>query len=424
MAIPLRLDVIPASFITWVEGSKYYARNLETGEIIHDSDASEIIQSSWDTVASLGGGLVFHKAGRYNLNSPLTVPEGVVPVGEMLGAPRATRRTIFVNYFDDHVLTFEGGSGLRNISLAMGTALSSGNAMLYFPSSKHFDFDKPCIVENVAITGAIAANGDAIKIAIDSDDNIVGLYFSKMLIWGFEKGIELLLNSAYPDAAISGNIFSNIKIQNPKYGIYMDKAGANYMSANQFKGIIIQATTSTLRGIRIDGDLGTFMVSIYDIPSDQYGIEVVSGAKGNLIIGRPHSILDNGNETKVLSQEAMQLVTVDKVAESASLAATTGAWTDLLTVSRTIYSTRVAEIKAGFEVLWGGTAGLGYIRLLVDGNIVDGSERALNVGANERAHFNTFDIQTLGPGTHEIKVQYNFDQAATFYHRNLIVKWI
>ena len=294
----------PTSYIIRINGSTFEAVNAHTGKIDYSgTDASSVIQSA----INAGAGKVFLKRGRYNLSSELTINEGVVLEGEVLGAPLVTdKRTVLVTYKDTDFITLKGGSELKNLDIAMGTALSDSHAILNITSSSGVDFQKPIIIDNVFVSGAIEANGSALKLSIDSDANVSGVLVRNFSWYGFNKGVELILNSSYPSASISGNRFFGLTGKSSKYFIYLDTQGIGtpYLSTNQFLGVILQCTSGSLRGIYIGAKananqfIGT---SIYDVPSSSYGVEICSGTEGTLLIGRVYKVLDNGTRTKIIN---------------------------------------------------------------------------------------------------------------------------
>jgi len=79
---PTRLDAIPASFVVWQKDGVVYARNMTTGEIISDTDASEVINNALSSIDTLGGGGVFLKRGTFTLTNPLKVGDFTILEGE------------------------------------------------------------------------------------------------------------------------------------------------------------------------------------------------------------------------------------------------------------------------------------------------------------------------------------------------------
>jgi len=111
----------------------------------------------------------------------------------------------------------------------------------------------------------------------------------------------------------------------------------------------------------------------------------------------------------------------DHVYDTAGLSAVTGAWTDLLTINRTLRERRIAIIFAGF-VFTGTSAGRMQTRILVDGVQPGLTWRALNIGAGDWGFLNTHGVCELDPGSHSIVLQYYADVSGmTIYDRDFVV---
>jgi len=299
----------PYSYLIFKKAGIVYARNGKTGELeFSDSDASTVLKAASD---ALTVGDILIKAGRYDLYREFTVKQGINLRGELVGSPlTANKRTVLVTYKDIDFFTLEGGAGLMDIAIAMGTALSDTNAIIHVPSSGGVDFDNPAIIDNVFVSGLIARNGSVLKLHIDSARNLCGVIVRDLSWHGFNIGIELLLNSTYPDKAISGNRFMGLIGKYSKYFIVLDTDGiaTPFMSANEVLGATLQCmakdTYYTLRGIWVKAGAcaNQFLgLSIFDIDPLEYALEIESGAEGNIFIGRFSSVLDMGTRTKLIN---------------------------------------------------------------------------------------------------------------------------
>jgi len=79
----LKNPVEETSYIVFTDGSRYYAKNGNTGMIEYsDTNAANVIQYVVNRVAERGGGKVFIRAGEYLINSTINLRSGVTIEGE------------------------------------------------------------------------------------------------------------------------------------------------------------------------------------------------------------------------------------------------------------------------------------------------------------------------------------------------------
>ncbi len=87
-----------------------------------DTDAAPAIQAAVNAVADVGGGVVFLHAGRYRLDQPITIHEGVTLRGDWT-APPEVAGTILMPFSGrgdadgTPAITLERGSGIREVSV-------------------------------------------------------------------------------------------------------------------------------------------------------------------------------------------------------------------------------------------------------------------------------------------------------------------
>ncbi|RLG37336.1 MAG: hypothetical protein DRN91_05760 [Candidatus Alkanophagales archaeon] len=284
----------PFSFTVYKDRDVYMAEDWRGRVRYEDDDASEVIQGGIDALSD--GGTIFLKFGRYNLYSKLTVKEGVLLKGEYVGsgAYPGSPRTLLVNYFDDHVIELEPGSAVEDIHIAKGVDPFT-HSMIHITEC---DFNKPIWIRDVFGSSDLYSDGDFILLEITKSANIIGVIAEGLRWYGFENGIHLLGNPDYSGNVISGNIFTFMG----KYSyifVKMERNGGGYQSGNKFTGIM-QCGSGTERGVVIDGNANEFHISSFDIPSGKYDVEVVSGARGNIVSGWFASVLDNGTRTKII----------------------------------------------------------------------------------------------------------------------------
>ncbi len=128
-----------------------------------------------------------------------------------------------------------------------------------------------------------------------------------------------------------------------------------------------------------------------------------------------HGIADHDASAKAI---------IDISLDTAALTPVIGAWTDLLTVSRTIAEARKVSIHAGFVFYNGATAQNLQCRILVNGTQDGLSWRAVLLDVNRYGCLETHRLVSLAAGTHTIKIQYNVSHSGTIYDRDLSVLWV
>jgi len=114
----------------------------------------------------------------------------------------------------------------------------------------------------------------------------------------------------------------------------------------------------------------------------------------------------------------------DTTYATTSLTPTTGAWTDLLSISRTLNESRIAIILGGFVIYAGSSEIDAQTRILIDGSHVETSWRIITIPANKKAYLQTHMIYSLSSGSHTIKLQYYVSGSGTIYDRHLGIAWI
>jgi len=293
---PVYRPTEPYSYIIFKKGSKYYAKNGETREVEYEGyDASEVIQSCVDALPN--GGAILLRFGRYNLYNKITLKEGILLKGEYAGsgAYAGSPRTLLVNYFDDHVIEMEAGSGIENVHIAKGVDPFTHS----FLHITECDFNKPILISHVFGSSDLFSDGDFILLEITKNANICGVFGIGLRWYGFENGIHLLGNPEYTGNVISGNIFIFMG-RFSRVFVKMERNGGGYQTGNKFIGIM-QCGSGTERAVLIDGNANEFHISSFDIPSGNYDVEVLNGARGNIVSGWVTSVLNNGERTKIIS---------------------------------------------------------------------------------------------------------------------------
>ena len=139
--------------------------------------------------------------------------------------------------------------------------------------------------------------------------NVHDIYFD-----GWSKSIYLECRgaAAAPYSYINGNMFSNIVMEDPHYGIhlYCENTTGNNIHANHFSNIQMQAGGWTKYGIRCDGDMNIFdNIEVWDInsvgDSGRYAVSFSSGSSENICSGNNEggNISNTGTDNMFINRQ-------------------------------------------------------------------------------------------------------------------------
>ena len=127
-------EVMPAEYVIWQNGTTYLARNGRTGvDDFSGTDATTVIQSAINALPA-SGGLIFIKAGTYQIKStaqaPIAVPSGVVLQGEGIDATIITSSNGF--FYGSYPGTPTSSSQVSNIAIRDMTLQQTTSSGGYF----------------------------------------------------------------------------------------------------------------------------------------------------------------------------------------------------------------------------------------------------------------------------------------------------
>jgi hypothetical protein len=165
--------VTEASYIVYKEGDTYYTKNGRTGQVeFSSSNASEVIQYAINRVADEGGGMVFIKAGVYNIKSPIAMKSGVSLVGEG-GINKATCLRGTADLGDNSIIQAFGSPTEPIRDFIIADLYLDGSDMPrepYTPTRKGIYMT---YVENALFRGLRIANTPATGLGIDYLRNVI-----------------------------------------------------------------------------------------------------------------------------------------------------------------------------------------------------------------------------------------------------------
>jgi hypothetical protein len=139
-----------ASYVVWVDGATYYARNGHTGALHSDADAVHVIQTALNDASAGTNGVVFLKAGSYTLTSWLTVPSGCSLRGES-ATPWANYGTKLIGY-DSTILILNTDASVSNLVLLNYVAATT-NPSTVGKTINIIDASTGLIIDDVFVLG-------------------------------------------------------------------------------------------------------------------------------------------------------------------------------------------------------------------------------------------------------------------------------
>jgi len=166
------LDFKPeASYIVFTDGSKYYAKNGDSGTIeFTDTDISNLLQNAINTLYSkYGGGRIFIKRGTYYPTKTITIPDGINLIIEGEGNNTVFRYTSQFNLFK-HAPSNPSWTSiivLRSFKVDRSGSGSNNTDVLVIWYAKLAMFDNIEVVDDYR-----TADGDE---AINANNNIVAI---------------------------------------------------------------------------------------------------------------------------------------------------------------------------------------------------------------------------------------------------------
>ena len=158
-----------------------------------------------------------------------------------------------------------------------------------------FSFTNLTLLEGLHITGDIGiGTGNAIHLYSETAGNCISnLQVQNIYIRGFENSILL---EAYNNTWISANIFDNIWIDAPVYGIKLQNKGSDFTHSNHFTNIDIQANPVSIAAITFNEYANYFQGYIHDwnlpyaVDNSRFAVQL--GGSGNYL--DIHCSLSNG----------------------------------------------------------------------------------------------------------------------------------
>lgn len=231
-----RSFVETASYVIWKDGSTYYAKIGETGQVTSSTNASYLIQSAIDYLTS--GGKIFLKTAKYLLSSGLTV---LVSGVELEGEGNSTILEL-EDGVNEHLITVGeiGGDDITRVIIRYlnldgnGNNQNSGNCIITHTNAKFVLIDS-CYVHDAYYAG-ISLDGERATITRNwvSNCSTYGIYCHSF------------------DANILGNqIHSNIDV-----GIRITANGillvGNAINANGGIGVLVEGELNEIQGNQLD----------------------------------------------------------------------------------------------------------------------------------------------------------------------------
>lgn len=164
------------------------------------------------------------------------------------------------------------------------------------------------VAENISLYGNntnTIGTGDGIYLKADGANQYIAFAaFKNIRMFGMNHGIRISVSSGGGHNFANGNIFDNISIVNPAFGVYIDADLTNNNAAaeNQFTNLHIQTLPTTTGGIYCNSSRNVFFPVIWDATGATYTVYLAATAYSNFIHSYP-SELDGGAGVTDLGQD-------------------------------------------------------------------------------------------------------------------------
>ena len=299
--------VSPASYIVYTDGSKYYAKNGDSGMIEYsDVDASNVIQYAIDKMP-LPGGTIFIKRGTYVLSKAIVINKFVNLVGEGVRAtvlkladnanssmidyaiPCSIADSVSQLMYIAHMM-LDGNkanqtSGTQAIRTVVPGYCNVRDFMIYDVWIDSYKGDGIYLVShNYLVLHVAIEHNDGWGIRLDSTGGfIIGSW-----IWlNSEGGIYHLFSSS----SVNPNIIMANMIAGGKAGIRIEGTASGLYRVHIISDNYIAGTDANTDTIYINNTLYTFIYNNYiNAVSNRYGIYEDIGANETFVFGNYTSL--------------------------------------------------------------------------------------------------------------------------------------
>jgi hypothetical protein len=230
----------------------------------------------------------------------VTVPEGNLTVGNTIQEKtnvelRLSAGTVIKPSGDFDVILLVMGSKLSGgrIDVSGVTGYSHGAVHAY---SSTFNGARKTYVHDLELIGnPNTFSGVGMDLDGSSGYRVTAFFADNVLINNFNIGINLHASSG---GYVNGNVFANIKLSSPTYGIQCLGGG------NHFTNIDFQAGTNTQRAFYLGGSNNRLMGMVWDYgtAASSYALEFAVSSNNNTVLCSLDSqyVLDRGQTNRVI----------------------------------------------------------------------------------------------------------------------------
>lgn len=273
---------IPCSYLVYLDGSIYKARNGSTGNIDYsNASLKTVLDSCRDALTS--GGIIFlslvgeHSLSQFSLGNYPIIYRGL-----------GCKTTILKQTSNADLMTLTGGGGaqkqpcLQDVQLRSTPTSWSSSLLKIAPSGGHMLSWAGAFRDLTFFREAGNKEGNLVKIAPSAAYGVHRLVMDNVFFRGLKAGEGLKLDSTGASGAwINGNHFGNLFFYASLYGLRMVcpspvADNKDKMDANIFHGVNYQYNTSITKAFSVQGYKGLFHgVMTYDIPASPAGTSFV-----------------------------------------------------------------------------------------------------------------------------------------------------
>lgn len=219
------------------------------------------IQSIIDLAANNGGGDVYIPAGRYFIKNTIIVKPTV-----RLQLSYGTRLIPSSNV---NVVELKKNSSINGGMIYTYGYDNFSKSAIFLSGEEEFTGSiNAASISDMQLIGQTGAGNGLFFHAVKGSDHVSFVQVNNLNINGFNKAIHLKTEEVKKPNKIwvNANTFSQIAMNNPTYGIYIDGHFdlPNEISGNHFSGIQIQTSPDTKQGIYIKGTKNYVQAMIWD----------------------------------------------------------------------------------------------------------------------------------------------------------------
>jgi hypothetical protein len=265
---------LAADYVISLDGVNYNALNGTTGVIDFTSTSAHTVINA--AIAALTRGRVY-------LKTDVALTAGIAGKANIIldcGMHKLTPATSF------NMVTMKPGFQLRNFVFDV-SGLAFTDTCIYFDGADSYAGVGAGINKNTMVVNgyaySAAQSGRFIWMDCDAaDHNVIFVTVDNVMTYRFQYAFYLEASQDIDTCFINGNSFHRIMGWGDAYFIYMTRAAAASIDANDFINIDYQRQAGTIDAVTINGNFNNIQGTIWDIILPQKAIVFNASAEHNL----------------------------------------------------------------------------------------------------------------------------------------------